>query len=260
MHDPMYVAAEIVRPWPSRSRFHDAKDDGPRWAVRYRHNCLPSEQGSCGGCRGRTNSEMFPWWRASSYSRFSTLAGRGYFWPALITIWHHEPGGRDAGTVCKGYPKGWKLLRHIHHLSVQVSPFQSFRRWALTRCSWCGGRSRKGDPVNLSHSWDGLRGRWWQGEPGLFHHDCSSVESAHRQCICDDPLTQQRGYGNCMFCGKYRTWRPGDERIPEFEEATRLLAALPKGTRQSDELRERTKALWAAGRAREDSRRAVSGG
>lgn len=186
MHDPLIVAFEIKRPWPTR------RDS-----------------------RG---------WR---------------YWPSVVTVWHREPGGGDANTVCK-YDGRWRI--HVHHWRLQVPPLQELRRHLLTRCGWCGGRSRKGDYVNVSHSWDGPRGRWWQGEPGLFHMDCSAVDRAHGLCFCADPLLSQEDYGQCALCGRSRAWR----KVPD--EADRLLASLPKGSRIPDEMRPQIEAAWAARR------------
>lgn len=140
MHDPLTVAFEIRRPWPSPDSYRtkQAARTGERWRV--------------GG----------PFW---------VLAGRGLYWPALITVWHRDPSGYD-DTTCRR--TRWRL--HVHHWRIQVPPLQQLRRRLLTRCARCGGRSVKGNPVNISHQWDGPRGRWWQGEPGLFHHGCSATQ------------------------------------------------------------------------------------
>jgi hypothetical protein len=202
MHDPLVVAFEIKRPWPTR------RDS-----------------------RG---------WR---------------YWPPVVTVWHREPGGHDSGEVCKHHRRwqdideqwhtrtlnGWRF--HVHHWHLQVQPLQQLRRALLTRCAWCGGRSRKGDCVNFSHQWDGPRGRWWRGEPGLFHEDCSSVSRSHGLCFCAVPVLSQGDYGQCQVCGRSRAWR----KVPD--EADRLLASLPKGSRIPAELRPQVKAAWAARRA-----------
>jgi hypothetical protein len=178
------------------------------------------------------------------------LKGR-HHWPTLITVWHREPGGHDSGEVCKHYRKvpgqpakflnGWRL--HIWHWRIQVHPLQHLRRWALTRCAWCGGRSRKGDYVNTSHQWDGPRGRWWRGQPGLFHGDCSSVKRAHRLCLCPVPtLTPGSSYGTCTACGKFHPY------AHEPDAADFLLASLPAGSRITPDIQPRIKALWAARR------------
>lgn len=208
MHDPLVVAFEIRRPWPRRSKSYDAKPGKSRWKVRG------------------------PFW---------TLAGRGFYWPAMVTVWHREPGGKDSGEVCKHYVRtqsadgtwstrilhGWRW--HVRHWRIQVGPLQTLRRWALTRCAWCGGRSRDGDRANISHQWNGQRAPWWRGERGLFHQDCSSIERAHRMCLCADPLLAHGSYGRCAWCGKARSY--GATTL-QFEQA-RILVEVPSGQRNA---------------------------
>ena len=134
------------------------------------------------------------------------------------------------------------------HWRLQFHPYQSARRWLLTRCAWCGGPSRKGDLVNISRSWDGLRSPWWRGERGLFHHDCDSVEHAHRMCLCMMPVFgPDRSYGTCQTCGGFRAW----QQVPD--EADQLLAALPEGSRIPAALQPRLDELWAVRRARREA-------
>ena len=238
MHDPLVVAWEIRRPWPRRSRDHDSVRLGrervlPRWRARYRHDCDD-------GCARDHAANPFPWYRPGSWSPFWTVAGRGYYWPSMVTVWHREPGGRDSGEVCKHYRReqrpggtwrstvlrGWRW--HVHHYKIQVGPLQELRRRLLTRCAWCGGKSRKGDAVNVSHQWNGPRGRWWQGTPGLYHHDCSCVEHAHRSCACDEPLVESGGgFGRCMLCDRHAA----GVQSPSMLERRRLLASVPAGQR-----------------------------
>ena len=70
MHDPMVVAFEIRRPWPERQARPFGKT---RWRFR---------------------------------GAFWNIAGRGLYWPGLVTIWHVEPEGRDSGrrdgSDCQG--------------------------------------------------------------------------------------------------------------------------------------------------------------
>lgn len=204
MHDPLVVAFEIRRPWPERARHLDRIPGG--WRV-----------GRCG----------------------VRIAGRAFIFPAVVTVWHREPGGHDSGEVCKHHSRyqdadgkwQWKFHQawrfHVHHWRIQVHPLQTLRRRLLTRCTWCGGRDRKGDPVNMSHSWDGPRGRWWQGEPGLYHGDCSAVSSAHATCVCEHPVLDHDGYGRCARCNRSRSFGESEERIIRARE----LSALPKGAR-----------------------------
>lgn len=229
MHDPLVVAFEIRRPWPKRAAYSDAKPvpDGKRAKPRWRF-ALP----------------------------YFTVAGKAFYFPGLITIWHREPGGADAGTVCKHHhreqgPDGkwryvfhhaWKF--HIRHWQIQVRPWQDFRRWAFTRCEWCGGRSRKNNAVNVSHQWDRSPSAWWRGERGLFHMDCSSVYRCHNMCLCTDPLFDYDGYGRCALCGKWRAYKA------DIDDAHRALAALPVGSRITPEVRVFVEPLWDERRRR----------
>lgn len=188
MHDPLVVAFEIRRPWPTR--------------------------------RDRSG------WR---------------HWPSIVTVWHREPGGHDALTICRKRTQradgtwrlssGWRW--HIHHWKIQVPALQELRRRLLTRCTWCGGPSRKGDAVNVSHQWGGKRGPWWRGARGLYHWDCSSIAGAHRACVCEHPITEYDGWGPCICCGKYRGHGRTDEQLARM----RVLAAIPRGGRERREAR-----------------------
>jgi ribosomal protein S14 len=192
MHDPLTVAFEIRRPWPETAdwRTKQAARDGIRW---------------------RFNS---PFW---------VLAGRGLYFPSLITIWHRDPSGYDHTTCTR---RGWKF--HVHHWRLQVHPFQHLRRRLLTRCAWCGGRSAKGDSVCVSHTWDGPRARWWRGEPGLFHADCSAIKSAHSTCACETPALDSRNYGRCAVCGRFRPISFTDANLARVRE----LQSVPQGGRR----------------------------
>lgn len=194
MHDPLTVAFEIHRPWPQRDdwKTEQAARTGTRWKI--------------GG----------PFW---------VLAGRGLYWPSLITIWHRDPSGFDA-TTCRG--QRWRL--HVHHWRLQVHPLQQLRRRLLTRCAWCGGRSVKGDKVNHSHSWDGPCARWWQGERGLFHADCSSIKRAHSTCVCEVPVLDSGDYGRCAVCDRFRPFGFTDDNLARARD----LHTIPHGGRRAD--------------------------
>ncbi|MGQ4469325.1 hypothetical protein ACN6K6_000627 [Streptomyces violaceoruber] len=204
MHDPLTVAFEIRRPWPMREAWktEQAARTGTRWQI--------------GGA-------------------FWVLAGRGLYFPPLITVWHREPKGRDGLTVCGKHvqrrngtwtrARGWRL--HLHHWKIQVPPLQHLRRRLLTRCAWCGGRSVKGDQVNISHQWGGPRGRWWTGERGLYHRDCSSIQIAHTTCVCERPALDHGTYGQCARCQRNRGIDTSAARLARARE----LAAIPRGGR-----------------------------
>src|ERR1041384_5675337 len=95
MHDPLTVAFEIRRPWPERTPLPAAGHASVRWRIRLHHDCTPSR-----GQDPPHRDGAFPWWRPSSYSAFWRLAGRDYYWPPVIAVWHREPDGRDGLSVC----------------------------------------------------------------------------------------------------------------------------------------------------------------
>lgn len=233
MHDPLTVAFEIRRPWPQRSSLPAAGHASVNWRIRLHRDC-----GTWCADDPPHRDGAFPWWKPSSYSAFWRLGGRDYYWPSLITVWHREPGGRDGLSVCGKrvqrrdgtwkFRRGWRL--HVHHWHLQIRPLQALRRRLLTRCAWCRGRSVKGDPVNVSHSWDGPRGRWWQGEPGLYHRDCSAIRGAHGTCICQQPVLDHDTYGRCARCNRTRAFGTTAERLARARE----LSAIPHGSRRTD--------------------------
>jgi hypothetical protein len=191
MHDPLTMVLMIRRPWPRRD------PDETRYATR-------------DGIRWRRTGGLW------------VVAGKGLYWPSVGALWHRDPSGYD-DTTCRG--KRWRL--HVHHWRLQVQPLQALRRRLLTRCVWCQGRDRKGDPVNVSHSWDRARGHWWQGETGLFHHDCSSIERAHASCACEHPVLVNKDYGRCARCMHFRPFGVTPERLAQVRE----LARIPHGER-----------------------------
>jgi hypothetical protein len=195
------------------------------------------------------------WWKPwADWSCFWRFGNREAYWPSLITVWHVEPGGTDSFTVCKRSTR-WQW--HVHHWRVQFHPIQHFRRWALTRCEWCGGRSRKGDAVNVSKQWDRDGGHWWRGERGLFHGDCSAISTAHNVCVCGSgPYEYSLGgyaYGRCATCGLRRGWKSDADRHPAHpgEQANLLLRSIPAGHRDAAKTAQ-VRDWWAEWRARED--------
>jgi hypothetical protein len=145
VHDPKVVAFDVRRPWPQirKLRPHDPRLNRPksRWPFAY-------------------------------------IAGRELWWPPIVTVWHNEPGGADALTVCDRRGR-WQW--HVHHWRIQVQPLQHLRRALLTRCAHCGRRSTKANPVNHSLDWHHERAPWWRGERGLYHRGCSGIVSQQRR-------------------------------------------------------------------------------
>ena len=68
----------------------------------------------------------------------------------------------------------WRHPRwHVHHWRIQVHGVQAFKRWAFSRCEGCGKRFPWGY-APTSHQWSGGGPRWFRGEPGVYHNECST--------------------------------------------------------------------------------------
>lgn len=77
---------------------------------------------------------------------------------------------------------------HIWHWKIQIHGVQSFKRWAFSRCSKCGGRFAWGYSPT-SNSWNGTGPRWFRGERDVFHSDCSRPTSGN--CAVANPVAQK---------------------------------------------------------------------
>jgi hypothetical protein len=165
MHDPMVVAFEIRRPWPQKSSVGGRSSK--RWEVKIR-----------GG----------KWWRPGAWSPFVRAFGRSWYFPAMVTVWHVEPGGRDSGEVCKhwvdGKPKrSWRW--HVHHWKIQVALVQKLHRKLFERCQECG-RGYPWGYAPISHQWDRTKPKhWWKIDRGAYHHECSSLVTLRRTVETD---------------------------------------------------------------------------
>lgn len=132
MHDPEVVVFTISIPrfWP---RAMPTVTDG--WHVTRRRRTNPENLGQ----------PVYPWWRLVGYD--FVAASRRIGSRPLITVWHVEPDGRDALTVCKGMGGSdltWHNVRwawrHRRHLEIAVEPWRRFRRWREDHCDECGRR------------------------------------------------------------------------------------------------------------------------
>lgn len=143
MHDPWVVVFEIRRPWPQRSKGFSVH-------------------------RGRR-------WKFSG--AFWTLAGRTFYWPDWVTVWHVEPKGADSGTVCKGMGGSglsWRNLkfavRHWHHLKIHVQPYRRVKRWLFDHCAECGYR----------FLWKSDRCGYMSSDK-VYHGSCMALRQARSQ-------------------------------------------------------------------------------
>lgn len=72
---------------------------------------------------------------------------------------------------------------HFWHWSFQIHAWQTFRRWAFSRCAHCGKRFSWGySPV--AYSWDRERPKWFRSESGVYHSECSHIATdMHRAAV-----------------------------------------------------------------------------
>lgn len=174
MHDPLVVAFEIPSLIPRRDRWRE-RNLKRRWGLIVARRTNPENLGE----------RVYRWWRPAGYT--TVLAGRVFKLRTAVTVWHREPDGRDAFSVCK-HASRWKW--HVHHWHLQIHVVQRFHRWAFERCLECGRRYPWGY-APISHGWNEPRGRWWHVDRRAYHHECSALGHA-RQTIAQDEKVIRR--------------------------------------------------------------------
>jgi hypothetical protein len=163
MYDPMTVAFEIKRPWPTRNRLWKGHWYWPPlitiWHVDPETNGYDDD--SCDWFRRKRTRE------------------NGWY-PATIDAYERlSPEAREAVDFLtwtfRKQIQPWRLpVRwHVHHWQIQIHPWQQFKRWAFSRCAKCGGRFRWNESVVGFH-WDPPKPRhWWTGERDIAHMACA---------------------------------------------------------------------------------------
>lgn len=225
MHDPMVVAFEIRRPWPARSG-GNVKPGAPRWEARY---------------------PWATWWRPwAGWRSFWTIAGRRFYWPPLVTVWHVEPGGHDALERCGRGEDGRRTRNrrwrwHVHHWRIQIRPVQRLKRWLFERCELCGHRYPYGY-APVAHQWDQPGGRWFRVQRRAYHHECSALVNVRRTLEYTEEVAR----------------RLADEiRLRSGEPETELVERLTGHTNRSWELFLRYRLQRLLGYDRDDDYRLV---
>lgn len=74
---------------------------------------------------------------------------------------------------------------HFWHWKIQCHPLGTFKRWAFSRCSKCGGRFAWGYSP-LTNSWNGTGPLWFRSEKDTFHADCN--RPTDNCCASSEPL------------------------------------------------------------------------
>lgn len=121
-----------------------------------------------------------------------------------LDVWHDEPGGADAFTVCGHPPRRARVfwvLKHARHLHLRWWPYLSVRRWITDRCAGCGRRFLWRD---ARHS--------YQSTDKVWHDPCMSLRHVRGQL--DDITGYLRGTAdaNARWRVEYRL-KGLDERV-----------------------------------------------
>lgn len=185
MHDPMTVAFEIKYPWLAYTKAEREARNGSEFFQNYRAPFItiwhvdPEVSGDDDSC---------DWFNRKGKLNAKELAVAEAVWDleTLLDNAPHHPNSKEH--------KAWQPLHnairtllqkpsrthwwqvhtrwHVWHWRIQVHPYMHARRWLLTRCCKCGGRFGYGESP-VSGSWDSKSPRWFSGEEGMYHMDCS---------------------------------------------------------------------------------------
>lgn len=109
-------------------------------------------------------------------------------WLGHLDVWHDEPGGADAGTVCgwspdEDRPLGQRVrwaVRHFRHLHFRWWPYLKVRRWIVDHCAECGRR----------FLWKDSR-TGYMGSDAVYHDTCMSLRMVRG--MLDDLTAYHRG-------------------------------------------------------------------
>lgn len=181
MHDPQTVAFEIKYPWrgePSkfwpkgyRSSFitiwhvdpeRDGTDDSCGWFIRGRHLSQP-DKALAHRLIENEHDNLRHWFKDCDNEEathrimaiFAALRREERHW------WQH--------------PR-W----HFWHWRFQVHPWQTFRRWAFSRCTGCGKRFPWGySPVGFQ--WHPAKPKWFRSERDVYHSECADLVTTKPQ-------------------------------------------------------------------------------
>lgn len=162
MHDPEVVVYDVPSPFPQTRCALIARP--PFYRKRY------VGEGPLVG------TAIYPWYRPAAWG--IQLRGKRVVLRNLLTIWHVEPDGCDALSICKGMPSdrdllglaAWTVL-HRGHLRIRWNLGWSTWRWLTKRCWSCGRR------LGRKEGWFGTG--WDSGDSG--HQVCVELMAVKNQ-------------------------------------------------------------------------------
>ncbi len=118
--------------------------------------------------------------------------------PIRLDVWHDEPGGHDAFTVCghppqDGLPRLAWTVRHARHLHYRWWPYLLVHRWIFDRCADCGRRFLWRD---ARHS--------YQGSDQVWHDVCMSLRHVRGQLDDITAYVRAEADANARWRVEYR--------------------------------------------------------
>nr|AMP54236.1 hypothetical protein [uncultured bacterium]AMP54320.1 hypothetical protein [uncultured bacterium]AMP54354.1 hypothetical protein [uncultured bacterium]AMP54432.1 hypothetical protein [uncultured bacterium] len=149
MYKSHTLAFSIRRPWPKREPAFE-RSEQPRWKLR---------------------------------GTFWTIAGRQWYWPSLIEIYHVEPHDFDTRTPCMS--RRWRL--HFWHWRFQIIPVQSMKQFLFERCIECG-KGYSWGYATFSHEWHEQKSRWFRVTRRAYHYECSLLVTLRHQSRLDEEI------------------------------------------------------------------------
>jgi len=115
-----------------------------------------------------------------------------------LDIWHDEPSGCDAGTVCADLPNDSVLevicaVKHWPHLRFRWRPYLKVKRWLTERCAECDRR----------FFWKDSR-TGYMGSDEVFHSTCMSLRQVRNDLRDLTDLVSGEGDYNSNWRARYR--------------------------------------------------------
>lgn len=139
--------------------------------------------------------------------------------PIRLDIWHDEPGGHDAGTVCGYSPmpipaRIWWTIQHARHLHYRFWPYLRIHRWITHRCADCGRR----------FLWKDVR-HGYQSSDKVWHAVCMTLRGVRSDL--DDLTAHVRGTDdwNTNWRAKYRLERLAAAEVEQNREMRQSMNA-----------------------------------
>ncbi len=164
MHDPLTMAFEIKRPWPTKGETLSGYRYYPTlFRVWHKDPCKDGSDDSCDWFGHKKNTPKIKALGEAIWS-LETILDNKPFWPDHPAHLRFQPI-KDAHYALRTKSKfRWHPRWHFWHWRIQVPLWQTFYRWAFERCCIC----KKG------FAWDESVMGNWDGD-AIWHDGCNEA-------------------------------------------------------------------------------------